>query len=240
MRLALMNWRQVDAYLEERNTLIIPAGSTEQHGPNGLIGTDTLIAEALADAIGERSGTPSHPPLTVGMSQHHLAFAGTSSFTSATFMTVINEVVETQSRHGFRRFFFINGHGGNTTPAMAAICDLITRRPGLEWAWHSWWTHPQVKALEDKLFGERNGDHASAAEISITHHLYPGAVEPIAPVEIQRPDFRWPLSPEKFRATFPDGRMMSDPSLADAVKGRKLFELCVEVLSEELLNFEAS
>jgi len=122
----------------------------------------------------------------------------------------------------------------------SAASDLLARRPEIHCAWHSWWVHPRVKELEDKLFGDRNGEHASAAEISITHHLFPGKLEAIDPVEIERPDYRWPMSPEKFRATFPDGRMMSDPSLADAVKGRKLFELCVEVFSEELLRFEAS
>ena len=239
MRLAMMNWRQVEAHLKKRQTLIIPAGSTEQHGPNGLLGTDYLIAEAIANAVGERTRTPVHPPLTVGMSQHHLAFPGSSSLTCATYMEVLNELIESQARHGFRRFFFINGHGGNTPSATAAVSDLVTRRPDLDWAWHSWWEDPRGKELEDKLFGDRNGDHASAAEISITHHLFPGRIERIGPLEVERPAFHWPLSPEKFRATFPDGRMMSDPSLADDVKGRKLFELCVMIFCEELVKFEA-
>ncbi len=239
MRLALMNWPQVEDYLQGKQTLIIPVGSTEQHGPNGLIGTDHLVADAIALAVGEGTGTLVHPPLTVGMSLYHLGFPGSSSLTSETLLHVLNELVESQARHGFRRFFFINGHGGNTPVAQAAACDLFGRRADLEWTWQSWWTHPRVKELEDKFFGERNGNHASAAEISITEHLFPGQVAAIEPCDIARPDFDWPLSPESFRAAFPDGRMMSDPSLADAVKGRKLFELCVEVFSEELARFES-
>jgi len=238
MRLALTTWRQVEAYLETKRTLIVPVGSTEQHGPNGLIGTDHLIADALARAVGERLDLLVHPPLTLGMSQHHLAFPGSASLTSATLARVLTELAESMARHGFRRFFWINGHGGNTPPASAAASDLLARRSDIAWHWRSWWLHPRVVALEEELFGDRNGSHASAAEISITMFLEPGAVAPVERLEIDRPAFEWPLSPEAFRATFPDGRMMSDPSVASAEAGERLFDLCVELYAEELAALE--
>jgi len=234
MRLALMTWPQVKSYLRERDAILIPTGATEQHGPNGLLGTDHLVAERLALALGERWEVAVLPVLSVGMSQHHLGFPGTASFTAAGYSRMLTEIVESLARHGFRTFYFVNGHGGNTAAATAAASDLLARREDLQWIWRSWWEHPQVKALEDELFGDRNGDHATAAEISMTLHLYPGAVAPMAPVNVERPAHEWPLGPGAFRATFPDGRMYSDPSLADAAKGKRLFELCVELYGAEL------
>ena len=234
MRLALMTWSQVEAYLRGKDAIVIPTGATEQHGPNGLIGTDHLIADALALAIGERCGVAVHPVLAVGMSQHHLGFPGTASLSAAGFGRQVTELVESLARHGFRTFYFVNGHGGNTPAASAAASDLLARREDLAWYWRSWWERPEVKALEDELIGERNGDHATAAEISITMHLFPGAVAPIARVEPERPAHEWPLGPAAFRRLFPDGRMYSDPSLASAEKGKRLFDLCVDIYAAEL------
>ena len=234
MRMALMTWRQVESYLAERDIVLIPTGATEQHGPNGLLGTDHLVAEQLALALGERCEVAVMPVLPVGMSQHHLGFPGSASLTAAGYAGMLTETVESLARHGFRRFVFVNGHGGNTVPAKAAASDLLARREDLEWIWRSWWEHPAVKSLEDDLFGDRNGDHATAAEISMTMHLFPGAVAPLAPVDVRHPAHEWPLGPRRFRETFPDGRMGSDPSLADAAKGKRLFELCVELYGTEL------
>jgi creatinine amidohydrolase len=234
MRLELMTWRQVEKYLEQQDTLIIPTGSTEQHGPNGLIGTDHLVAEGVARAVGERCGVPVHPTVTVGMSLHHLGFAGTSSLTAATFGRVLTEIVESTARHGFRRFLFINGHGGNNEAGSAAASDLLARRSNIDWIWRAWWDKPEIEALATEFFGDRNGDHATPSEISITMYLYPGLVEGIAACKVTHPEHEWPLCPEAFRATFPDGRMYSDPSLADPEKGRRLFQLSVKLNAAEL------
>jgi len=236
MQLALMTWPQVESYLAENDAIIIPTGATEQHGPTGLLGTDHLVADGIARAIGERCGVPVHPVLAVGMSLHHLGFPGTSSLSSAGFAAQLTEVVESLARHGFRRFYFVNGHGGNTPPASSAASDLLSTRGDLHWHWRCWWEHETVKALEDELFGEANGDHATAAEISITMHLHPGVVPPCEPMPPERPEHEWPMSPESFRATFPDGRMYSDPSLADGAKGERLFNYCVDLMSKELTN----
>lgn len=234
MRLEFMTWQKVEKYLASNDLLIIPTGSTEQHGPNGLIGTDHLVAQGVARAVGERCGVPVHPTVNVGMSLHHLGFPGSSSLTAATFMRVLSEIVESTYRNGFRRFMIINGHGGNNDAGGAAGSDLLMKLPDVEWIWRTWWDFEEVQNLAEELFGDRNGDHATASEISITMHLHPGSVEPIDSCEITRPEHEWPLSPDQFRATFPDGRMFSDPSLADQDKGKRIFDLSVEKLTAEL------
>ena len=64
IRLALRSWPEVESYLEQCKGVIIPLGSTEQHGPTGAIGTDALTAEAIALEVGRRTGvlvTPARP-----------------------------------------------------------------------------------------------------------------------------------------------------------------------------------
>ena len=58
MRLQLCTWPEVEDYLKASQGIIIPIGSTEQHGPTGFIGTDALCPALIANAIGA-SGTAS-------------------------------------------------------------------------------------------------------------------------------------------------------------------------------------
>ncbi len=76
MQLQLKTWQFVDDYLKSKTGIMIPIGSTEQHGPTGLIGTDALTAEMIARGAGEKVGALVAPTISVGMAQHHLAFAG--------------------------------------------------------------------------------------------------------------------------------------------------------------------
>ncbi len=76
MQLALSTWQEVEDYLRTRDGIIVPIGSTEQHGPNGLIGTDHLGAEFVAKGVGDKIGWLVAPTSTIGMSQHHLGFPG--------------------------------------------------------------------------------------------------------------------------------------------------------------------
>jgi len=76
MQLQLQTWVEVEAYLESSRGIILPIGSTEQHGPTGLIGTDAICAEVIARGVGEAAGALVAPTVAVGMAQHHLGFPG--------------------------------------------------------------------------------------------------------------------------------------------------------------------
>src|ERR1700710_2783373 len=106
MQLALSSWPEVEDYLRGSNGMIVPIGSVEQHGPNGLIGTDHLCAEVVAKGVGDRVGCMVAPTLAYGMSQHHLGFAGSATLRPSTLMLVVRDVVQSLAVHGFQRFFF--------------------------------------------------------------------------------------------------------------------------------------
>ena len=124
MQLALATWQEVEEYLRPRAACIIPIGSAEQHGPNGLIGTDHLDAEFVAKGVGDAIGCLVAPTLAIGMSQHHLGFTGSVTLRPSTLIAVVGDVVQSLRRHGFERFLFINGHGGNVATVTAAFDEI--------------------------------------------------------------------------------------------------------------------
>ncbi|CAM9499098.1 unnamed protein product, partial [Hapterophycus canaliculatus] len=107
---------------------IVPVGATEQHGPNGLIGTDHMTAEAVARGISEATGALLAPTINYGMSHHHESFPGTVTLRPATFVAVMRDVASSLSKTGFTHVMFVNGHGGNVGPAFKAFADFAAEQ----------------------------------------------------------------------------------------------------------------
>ena len=232
MRLHLLTWIEAEAHIAKDPTIILPIGSTEQHGPTGLLGTDALTADAVARAVGEASGTLVGPCLPVGMAVHHMGFAGTMTLQPTTLIALIRDCVTSLATHGFQRILFINGHGGNVPTLRSAFMEIHGARasdeaPDVHLSFRNWWDGKRVAAIVRDSFGRRDGAHATASEISLTQHLFPdciktGVLDPeVAPMG--------PIAgPADFRRRFPDGRMGSDPSLASPEIGERLLRAAVE------------
>ncbi len=124
-----LTWPEIrDAIAAGYDTIVVAAGSTEQHGPHLPEMTDTLIGTHLVRAIVERlPHALQGPTISIGCSEHHMAFAGSVTLRTETFIAVVHDVARSLARHGFRTIVFIPSHGGNFGPlaqAMEGLHDL--------------------------------------------------------------------------------------------------------------------
>jgi creatinine amidohydrolase len=236
MELYLMTWPEIETYLKTKKEIILPVGSTEQHGPTGLIGTDFLTAWEIGKKVGTQTNTVVASPVCYGMALHHMAFPGSAALKPSTYLLLLKEIIESYAKTGFESFTLINGHGGNIPTIQAAFSEILHDFPRIRFQLFNWWHLNSVTAYEKEVFGEANGFHATCGEISVTMHCHPEAYRKGHPFEYFKTQTRkdWPLSPERFRETFPDGRMESDPRLSTAAHGKVLFDCAVEEIAQKI------
>ncbi len=108
-----MTWTDVRDYLKASDMVIIPLGSTEQHGPHLPLGTDYYLALEKTKLISARTGVVVAPVLMAGYSIYHSGFPGTLSLKPETMEEVLYETAEMLVKYGFRRIMLFNSHGGN-------------------------------------------------------------------------------------------------------------------------------
>ncbi|WP_155054598.1 mycofactocin biosynthesis peptidyl-dipeptidase MftE [Streptomyces blattellae] len=201
--------------------VLVPIGSTEQHGPHLPLDTDSVIARAVAERAADAlSAVPEGPPLVAptmvyGASGEHAGFPGTVSIGHEALCSVIVESVRSLSLWA-GRVVFVNGHGGNTVTLDTAVARL--RAEGHDVAWTG--------------CGVPGGDaHAGRTETSVMLHLAPRDVRMDAavagdtrPVSALMPD----LVAHGVRAVSPTG-VLGDPTGASAEEGRRAMELMVSL-----------
>ena len=246
MLLHLSTWPEIEAFLGRSKTVVVPIGSTEQHGPTGLLGTDWLCPEIIAHEL-DRSGADIlvAPTINVGVSQHHLGFAGSITLRPSTFIAFIVDWITSLAHHGFERIYFLNGHGGNVATIEAAFSEFYCRysfgrdRCPVALRLGNWWKLPGVADLAVAQFPKGHGSHATPSEVAVTQWAFPDAVKsaPLMPQIAVDGPIRDAID---FRKRYPDGRMGSDPSTAEPKKGGALVQMAVEGLKHELREFEAA
>ncbi|MEW5902115.1 MAG: creatininase family protein [Acidobacteriota bacterium] len=119
-----MTWIDVRDYLQTSDMVIIPLGSTEQHGPHLPLGTDYYLALGTAKMISARTGVVVAPAVLAGYSLYHSGFPGTLSLRPETLEQVLYETAEMLVKYGFRRIMFFNYHGGNNVVQEKVIYRL--------------------------------------------------------------------------------------------------------------------
>lgn len=239
MTLQELTWEEVAAYLETRDDAVLPVGSTEQHGPIGLIGTDALCATAIARDAAAQAGSIMLPPVAYTPAQFNMGFPGTVSVSEETFSRLVSEIITALAVHGFRRLYVLNGHGANLAPlrAMAPEAPLSLRI-------RSWWDYPQTNALRQSLYGDWEGMHATPSEIAITQARHRRITR--APLPAPRAldaafraahagDRHGP--PDEHRAEFPCGRVGSWSELARPEHGTKLLALAIDEAAADMRDF---
>ena len=235
MRLDRLTWPEVGAYLDRADGILLPVGSTEQHGPNGPLGTDALCPEAVAAAAAERLGVLVAPTLALGVAPYHMAFPGTITLAPETFEAVLRETIASLARHGFAHVYVLNGHGGNLPFIRGVLKEMESPRCRL----HNWFAGPRVRALAKDLYGKAEGLHATPSEIALAWHVAPETRREDVAMTPERAPGGFEKEPAAFRARFPDGRIGSEAALARAEDGARLLEAAVEDVIEDYRAFTA-
>ena len=248
MQLHLSSWPEIEAYLATSKAIVIPIGSTEQHGPNGLLGTDALCPEIIARRAGDETGILVGPTFNVGIAQHHMGFPGTITLRPTTMIAAMTDWAQSLARHGFERIYWLNGHGGNIATINAAFSEIYhgvtfgtagSNRPPLRCQLRNWWELSGVMELCKQLFPVGEGHHATPSEVSVTYFAYPEAIK-----RVEMSPKIAPIGPihdaDDYRRRFPDGRIGSDPSQANVEAGEKLVAAAAKAVIAEFKQFAES
>jgi creatinine amidohydrolase len=238
------SWPMLEAALVRDPVVVLPVGALEQHGPHLPVGVDSTSVEAVALRAAERRRGQEPPTLVLptlfyGYSPHHMAFKGTVTLRSETFLAVVADIVESVLTHGARRVLILNGHGGNV-----ASLEVVASRLGA--AWHgrariaaaTYFHLVAGRAAEFRESAEGGMGHACEFETSMQLVLHPQLVDmtaattcyPRLPSPRQSTDLFGSSSIRSyhdFHDLSPTG-VLGDPALASAVKGEAILRACVE------------
>jgi creatinine amidohydrolase len=223
--LSEMSWLEVERLLRFDQRLIVVAGASEQHGRHLPHGTDTLIPWELARRLSEVTGVVVAPPITIGMSELHMGFAGTLTLTQETLQAVYLEIIQSAYRQGWRQFFVLNGHGGNRK-AWEWVMTLAPKvKPDLKIQYTAWWQEPEVLALSREVYGRTEG-HAgleeTAAVLAIAPELVRLGAAQATPDSAPDAD-----TPAAYQAAVPHGAIGVRPGEATAEHGERILAALV-------------
>ena len=173
IKLQELSWKDVEAYLQSDDRIILPVGSTEQHGTFAPLGTDTFVAEAIAGDAGQRTGVIVAPPLWFGWSPHHLVKPGTVSIRAEILIEVLCDAIGSLAQHGFKNFVAVNGHRIVNISWMQIAAERVQRTLGVTVVLFDP-AYMSKEAAKELGFGPIG--HGDEIEISHLCHCHPDLV----------------------------------------------------------------
>jgi creatinine amidohydrolase len=144
VRIADMNWMQVETYLQRDDRAILPLGSTEQHSHLRLT-VDCILPERVGAEAAEPLGIPVFPVVAYGVTPYFREFPGTISLRVETHLNVVRDILDSMAHSGFRRILIVNGHGGNGAVQQLAQ-EWAADHASCRAVFHNWWNAPRTWA----------------------------------------------------------------------------------------------
>jgi len=235
LHLDRLTWAEIKEEIRDgRNTVVVPFGSTEQHGRHMPLGTDAVLGDAIGWGLAIRLDAFLAPTVRFGCSEHHLAFSGTVSLAEETFRRIVTDVVASLSAHGFRRIVLLPTHGGNFKPLAEAVAKIEPAKDVRILAFTNLGGLVSAACESSKAFGvdaAQSGAHSGEWETSLMLALKPEQVKMDRAAE----GFVGELS--EIMAKVFDGiqnldqnGVLGDPRPATAEAGRKYLEEIIEFL----------
>jgi creatinine amidohydrolase len=160
MRIADMNWMQIEQRVARDDRCVLPLGSVEQHAYLSLC-VDMILSERVAADAAEPLGVPVYPAVPFGITPYFSDFPGTITLRMTTYVALVDDVLESLYRCGFRRILLVNGHGGNS-PIQGFLSEWMARRRDARVQLHDWWKAPRTWAKVQEI--DPAASHASWME----------------------------------------------------------------------------
>ncbi|SCX72562.1 creatininase family protein [Variovorax sp. EL159] len=215
--------------------VILPIGSTEQHGPHLPVEVDSLLVSEVAHRAAALAPALVLPTLWVSLAEHHMAYAGSLTLDFETLLAFVRCVVRSLKRQGFRRILLLNGHGGNMA-ALTLVVDKLSAEFELPLATATYW-NVAAKDFAAILEGQPNLLHACEAETSMVMFLRPDLVDAQAACTVASAPtgflqeggiHRW-----RDMSHWSRSGVVGTPRLASAMKGERLLEAAASALADQ-------
>ena len=229
LHLDRLTWEDIKQEIQNgRDTVVVPFGSTEQHGPHLPLGTDAVLGDEIGWRLAERLDAFLAPTVRFGCSAHHLAFTGTISLGEKTFRSIVADVVASLSGHGFRRIVLLPTHGGNFKPMAKAMAEIEPVKGVQVLAFTDLMGLVGAAAESSRSFGvdaAKSGAHSGEWETSLMLALRPKQVKMDRAAE----GFLGELSEITSKVfdgiqNLDQNGVLGDPRPATAVAGKKYLE----------------
>jgi creatinine amidohydrolase len=222
--------------------VILPVGSTEQHGPHLPVDVDSRLATEIAGRTAEIVSASAPilvlPTLWVSLAEHHMNFGGTLALDFSTFRAVLGCVVSSLAKQGFSKILILNGHGGNSA-ALTVIVDEWSRELKVPLACVTYWDAAS-DAFAAILDGQTNLRHACEAETSMVLAIAPHLVDVKEAQRVQAPRDGLVPTGGVFRSRrieeWSQSGVVGAPALATSEKGVLLLNAAAEAIAGRILD----
>jgi creatinine amidohydrolase len=235
-----LTWPEMNDAIAAQKLIILPTGSTEQHGHHLPLDVDIFLCESVCHEVGRR--IPDKvlvlPPVSYGLNLHHIDFPGTIHIEPEVFIAFCLNITKSVAYHGFQKILIVNGHGSN-----APLIDLVARKTVLAtnslcFATTYFWF------LMDAFQKVRKSDviaHADEFETSLYLHLAPERVQMDKALQDNDRMGKYTSSDSTanyfvrfndFWSRWTKTGVHGDPTVASTETGRVIFEAAVEGLIE--------
>ncbi|MDO4337080.1 MAG: creatininase family protein [Eubacteriales bacterium] len=239
-----LTWDTVASLDPESVFYVLPVGSLEQHGRALPLGTDDLILTSSLEAAAGRARLQNCflqlPNIHYGNSYEHMDFAGTVTLGCGLLAKMVESVMESMNRHGFRRLIVINSHGGNTA-VFQAYAQEWEQKFGVRMYTVNFFGSEFFKDAQPMLQTSlENEIHGGELEASYISYAYPELFHK----EMAVPERDVTVSLKEYhpgwltRDLSPDNGLLGMASRADTGKGEKLYEYMAEKLKNYLELFD--
>jgi len=240
---------EVKSHLERSAKVVIPVGSTEQHGPHSPYGTDAILASEVAARLAWRIGALVAPPFSYGLSGDHKGYPGIPFLRARTMIDFVQDVVMSLAEGGFREIILVNGHYTNVIVLSAALMEIGEKLPKGTIAFPFNYWDPLPPDQLAKYLSSEVGLHANVGETSAVMAVDPSLVKLEHAVR-EYPEFPVEPTPAMVSAYFfsalgtlpraSKSGVWGDPSQSTAERGREYLDQIEEACVRFVENVEST